>query len=228
MGLAIGRTRLGIAAAEMKRARRWIAEGPAAHTLVDRVHGGEASAVESERLFLHHRQDWLVREIRRSRSCSRTRPAFPSRTAPTRQPQTMNLADDGVAADAAQGVCNLAGGQPLPPKGFQSFDTIIGPVSHGTVSTTGGREPLDLQPVAGSRAFLSLFQEVVRRAPHGRIHSNKVGSQELRDSAAGQCRRVVERRQREAAHSQERAKPAGPRAPGRPLSNAAAEVPPPT
>ena len=149
---------MGFAAAEMKCAVGRITNGPAAHAAVDRAHGGETSVFEREWLFLRYRNDVLAERGRaRSRCCRRTWPAYLSRTGPTGQSQTMDLADDGVAADITQGVCNLAGGQTCLPKGFQSFDTIIGPMSHEIVSTTGGRKPFSRPPTRrGRRAALSL------------------------------------------------------------------------
>jgi len=131
MSLAIWRARLGTATAEVKRVAGGITKRPAAHAPVDRTHGDKSSVVKFERLFLHRCLDLRVRRIRWPPSCSRTRPEYAGRTVATGQPQAMDLADNGIAGDVAQGECDLAGGEPGPPKGFQFFDTIIGPLSHG-------------------------------------------------------------------------------------------------
>lgn len=151
MGLAVGRARLRAATTKVEGACLRIADWPAAHAAFDRMHGDEGSVFELEGFLLNHRNDWGMRG--RARSSRWTRAGYTSRAGPTGQSQTMDLSDDSVAADIAQGVCDLAGGQTCPPQGLQCFEAIFGPIGHGTVSATGGREPFSQPPARrGNRA----------------------------------------------------------------------------
>ena len=61
----------------------------------------------------------------------------------------MDLADDGIAADAAQLCCYLAGAKPLGPQFLEFFDPFVCPVHAASplVAYNVGRIPLRLAGV---------------------------------------------------------------------------------
>src|SRR5262245_59685881 len=65
----------------------------------------------------------MARGARLARAGGRRRWTF----GPTRKTEPVHLADDGIAGDAAEFSCDLAGGQAVRPQFFEELDPLVRP-----------------------------------------------------------------------------------------------------
>ena len=128
MRFAIGRAVFRLAAAEMKLMLGRIADRPAAHTVVDRQHGGEIAVIELKRIFLDDRCGWDMRANRHARRTGQSRAFGARRTGTAGETQPMHFAYYGVAGNAAQHAGDLTCREPLGPKILELLDAVFGPV----------------------------------------------------------------------------------------------------
>ena len=191
MGLAIGRAGFGTAAAEMELGGGGIADRPAAHAVARwsaRWRNCRPPAAA----------DLPPPPGRRAWRCAGCWPWAPwqagavgaGRAGAAGQAQAMDLADHGIAGDAAQGAGDLAGRKPFGPEVLQLLDPVVGPVCLCHARSLGSIFRLD--PATRSRLAWGLQpQDIV--PPATAAHKPCRGAatpcpQDLRDVCCWQTR----------------------------------------